>query len=753
MARKSSKGSKAAAPAEAPDTQPRRTRVRNPNVIYFESPHRSPPTTSRLSQEPEPTVSEQQQPKLSASPEPPKQTQSRPATSSVQTTQSGSPVSRGSKSPNGVASAASGSAEGDRGSVGGTDSSPGSGPGSGPASAPVSVPASFPTFEAVPLQREKQTSQPKAGHNIGGGLKEVVMEGTPDATTATQPSIQAPQPAAQAPQTLTTRLYLQNKSLARANSNLNSKVATLEMQMCNLISENTCLRHKNLELQRSYETWLRSHVNQTVKKQLKSKLDDITQLLSGLVDDIRETEDTRDTLTDTLLERPKSSRSNRQTLVPEKFRRRSSSARRRSSFFGDLPLVEDVYSPSVEQLDQEAKDVVLPLSYDDEEYMGTSLDGVEEMAEERPLIQEVEEEEGDEPHNVQEKREVIEENMGDEEMAQEQEQDQMMEQEVDQMAEEKEEEEHEKGQEDLKDDEHPVHYHSEVSDSLEELHSSPKTKAPIPTPQLPLPADVHVTSRKSRPASAISVFVDAPSEPPATASRRKSFTTNLDEEPTFASPFSDRSLSSSGSIRPSSSRRSSFTRASPRVSLFPSPVKLDTVRADEPSSPTRVAKPLSAGSANKPTSRGSTTVSMTSGKSTKKSVTIGMAFNAKPAGGKTAATPAAKHAANNKTKSTPLKAKDNNSNGAPLSTAKSVKTKKAPNETETMPMTAPSRGSSRRSRAAPINYALPRINSKLRRDQVHMVDAVFEGTADEVSAKRALVEEHNPGTKRRRSAI
>lgn len=214
-------------------------------------------------------------------------------------------------------------------------------------------------------------------------------------------------------QTLTTRLYLQNKSLARQNSNLNTKMSALEHHLSELISENICLRQKNLELQRGHDNWLRSHVSQNIKKQLQQHINGINELMQGLVGEpdgdsaempshesafqepfemsisrsLSKTPDSR------ALSRgsPASGRNSlsrgsasRQTMGPADFARRRSS-RRRSSFFGDLPLLqdnEDVLHPSAEQLHLEARDVVTPMADDVEGWGEVPADEVNAHMEE-----------------------------------------------------------------------------------------------------------------------------------------------------------------------------------------------------------------------------------------------------------------------------------------------------------------------------------------------------------------------------------
>lgn len=258
-------------------------------------------------------------------------------------------------------------------------------------------------------QQQTQTQSPMAK------LKQMALRNSAPQQPQLQPHQQQQQQQQGQPQqqTLTTRLYLQNKSLARQNSNLNTRMSALEHHLSELISENICLRQKNLELQRGHDNWLRSHVSQNIKKQLQQHLNGINGLMQGLVGEpdgdsadmpshesafqepfemsisrsLSKTPDSR------ALSRgsPASGRNSasrgsasRQTMGPADFARRRSS-RRRSSFFGELPLLqdnEDVLHPSAEQLHLEARDVVTPMADDAEGWGEVPVDEVNAHMEE-----------------------------------------------------------------------------------------------------------------------------------------------------------------------------------------------------------------------------------------------------------------------------------------------------------------------------------------------------------------------------------
>ncbi|KAG5368764.1 hypothetical protein CKK34_2403 [Yarrowia sp. E02] len=258
-------------------------------------------------------------------------------------------------------------------------------------------------LKQMALRNQQQQPQPQPLSQSQQGLSQTLQ-------SQQKPQSQQPQ------QTLTTRLYLQNKSLARQNSNLNTKMSALEHHLSELISENICLRQKNLELQRSHDNWLKSHVSQKLKKQLQQHINGINQLMQGLVGEVEEHSEQRAhesasqehfemSVSRSLSKTPDSralsrgspasgrnslSRS-RQTMGPGDFsasRRRSS--RRRSSFFGDGPLLQDpadVMDPSAEQLHLEARDVVTPMVDDAEGWGEVPADEVhahmEEMERER----------------------------------------------------------------------------------------------------------------------------------------------------------------------------------------------------------------------------------------------------------------------------------------------------------------------------------------------------------------------------------
>lgn len=259
-------------------------------------------------------------------------------------------------------------------------------------------------------QTQTQTQSPMAK------LKQMALRNSAPQQPQLQPQQQQQQQQQQGQtqqQTLTTRLYLQNKSLARQNSNLNTRMSALEHHLSELISENICLRQKNLELQRGHDNWLRSHVSQNIKKQLQQHINGINGLMQGLVGEpdggsaeitshesafqepfemsisrsLSKTPDSRALSRGSPASGRKSASrgsASRQTMGPADFARRRSS-RRRSSFFGDLPLLqdnEDVLHPSAEQLHLEARDVVTPMADDVEGWGEVPADEVNAHMEE-----------------------------------------------------------------------------------------------------------------------------------------------------------------------------------------------------------------------------------------------------------------------------------------------------------------------------------------------------------------------------------
>lgn len=283
------------------------------------------------------------------------------------------------------------------------------------------------------LRQEQQQEQQTQTQSPMAKLKQMVRRNS----APQQPQLQQPHQSQQQQQqqqqqqgqpqqqTLTTRLYLQNKSLARQNSNLNTKMSALEHHMSELISENICLRQKNLELQRSHDNWLRSHVSQNLKKQLQQHINGINDLMQGLLGEVDGDSEQRShesasqeyfelSLSRSLSKTPDSralsrgspvsgrhslsrGSASRQTMGPADFARRRSS-RRRSSFFGELPLLqdaEDVLDPSAEQLHLEARDVVTPMADDVEGWGEVPVDEVNAHMEEMEKQHQAEEAESE----------------------------------------------------------------------------------------------------------------------------------------------------------------------------------------------------------------------------------------------------------------------------------------------------------------------------------------------------------------------